>query len=292
MTQSWKIRGETIGGLSFYFTHKKCWENGKHLQFVVSLFVVGVLWSPLVWVLVGLFNRLGSRMVVEYCKEIRWASKRFHGWPSWKKSETVDASEIWGTPIHMATLPKTNSSHLKHWAWRMSFLLGWPPSSWRVLFHNPNRLAEFSSIKRQKQKRWRLWTLAFKGVPSTTRIFQKIATLIHVNESKVSPKALAIYDPLSPPAIFFQSAAKATPQQVPWHPCTCPGRSLASPRKSMRQRWFPNTRPLQLQKIMHHPCTCQTEHWGLFITKEHGHNVEPKVWQVLQTQHINHNQTG
>ena len=117
MTQSWKIRGETIGGLSFYFTHKKCWENGKHLQFVVSLFVVGVLWSPLVWVLVGLFNRLGSRMVVEYCKEIRWASKRFHGWPSWKKSETVDASEIWGTPIYLATLPKTNSSHLKHCGW-------------------------------------------------------------------------------------------------------------------------------------------------------------------------------
>ena len=34
-----------------------------------------------------------------------------------KKSETVDASEIWGTPIHMATLPKTNSSHLKHCGW-------------------------------------------------------------------------------------------------------------------------------------------------------------------------------
>ena len=149
-----------------------------------------------------------------------------------------------------------------------------------------------SSVKNRNDENCWLWTLAFKGVPSTTRIFHKIVTLLHVNESKVSPKALAIYDPLSPPAIFFQSAAKATPQQVPWHPCTCPGRSLASPRKSMRQRWFPNTRPLQLQKIMHHPCTFQTEHWGLFITKEHGHNVEPKAWQVLQTQHINHNQAG
>jgi len=43
------------------------------------------------------------------------------------------------------------------------------------------------------------------------RIFQKIDTLLHVNESKVSPKAFAIYDPLTPPAIFFESAAKATP---------------------------------------------------------------------------------
>lgn len=103
-----------------------------------------------------------------------------------------------------------------------------------------------SSVKNRNDENCWLWTLAFKGVPSSTRIFHKIVTLLHVNESKVSPKALAIYDPLSPPAIFFQSAAKATPQHVPRHPRTCLGRALASPRKSMPQKWFPNTSNMAL----------------------------------------------
>ena len=165
---------------------------------------------------------------------------------------------------------------------------------WRVLFHHPNRLAEFSSINRQKQKRWRLLTLDFgvqRGSFNHEDLSENCYFATRQWKQSFTKSACHLWSSFTS-SNLFQSAAKATPQHVPWHPCTCPGRSLASPRKSMPQRWFPNTRPLQLQKIMHHPCTCQTEHWGLFITKEHGHNVEPKVWQVLQTQDINHNQTG
>ena len=84
-----------------------------------------------------------------------------------KKSETVAASEIWRTPINMATLPKTNSSHLKHCGWfRWVSLQDGLLAAGKIHetshgLESFRRLAGFSSINRQKKKRWRLLTLDF-----------------------------------------------------------------------------------------------------------------------------------
>ena len=111
------------------------------------------------------------------------------------------------------------------------------PMKWRVFFHHPNRLAEFSSINCQKQKWWKLLTLDFgvqRGSFNHEDLSENCYFVTRQRKQSFTKSACHLWSSFTS-SNLFQSAAKATPQHVPWHPCTC-GRSLASPRKSMPTR--------------------------------------------------------
>ena len=165
---------------------------------------------------------------------------------------------------------------------------------WRFLFHHPNRLAGFSSIKRQKKKRWKLLTLGFgvqRGSFNHEDLSENWYIITRQRKQSFTKGVCHLWSSYTSSNLFWKcSQSNTSPQHVPWHPRTCPGRSLASPRKSMPTRVVSQHTASPASKD--HASSMHLPNWAFRTLYHQGHNVEPKVWQVLQTQHINRNQTG